>query len=291
MKKTIAVLFVAFINIYSVPKINPVSPYINKGISLHFQASYNPLKIEYTYKKEALGNQYAAYAGDIYLTQRNISDDIYVSIGNKNEKNEVLVTATSSIPITLKIYFRSNNKILDVGENNLFQNIAVSYFLGFSFVFYPYSSMFDDFNFSQDNGFGQLYSGAAIGTRKKIIDDFSYIEIFTAPQISLTYYGGLGGGDDFNPVIEIEPSWSNNFSVTMYDFYIPIGVGFKHKLFFIKSGIAISTTFNGETRKISGGNLIVDSYNFPQIPFFAEIGFHFRKFKSLEKELKNKKEI
>jgi hypothetical protein len=251
--------------------------------------SYNPLIVEYNYKREATFNhQYVGYANDIYLTQNKFVRDAYVAAGSKDEKNEYW-GSYGFVP--LEIRFRYKYNIINAGKNNLFQNVAVSPLFGIAMNFYLRESFFRDIDNGTSNGYIQVYGGSAIGTRKKIIDDFSYIEFFVSPQISLTYYGRLGGGYDTDLTDFLAPDRDRNFSLTMCDFTIPIGVGFKHRLLFIKSGIAISTTLGGETRKISGGNLIVDSYNFPQIPFFAEIGFHFRKFKSLEKELKNSKEI
>jgi hypothetical protein len=301
MKNVILFLIVAFAYVYSAPKINAISPYINGGVSMQLQMSYNPLTIEYNYKREASGDKYVAYANDIYLRNRKLQRDGYIAVGSKDEKNELLATAILASSWKIQAQYKGN--VFEGGENNLFQNISVSPFLGTAMARYQYSFWGTDIHTEQNNGYVMLYGGTALGTRKKVIDNFSYIEIFTAPQLSLTYYGGLGGGEDYNPVNEIHPNWGNDtnyivvngntrvngvkpasFSQTMYDFTLPIGVGFKRRWFFVKGGIAISTTFGGEKRNIKGGVLTVDSHNLPQIPFFAEIGFHFRKFKQLERE-------
>ena len=281
MKKTISVLFIVFASVYSAPKINPISPYVNKGASLHLQMAYNPLTTEFNYKRATSDNQYVAMANDMYLTQKWLRD-MYITIGNENEKKEFLASAMIN-PFRIQAQYKAN--IFEAGENNLFQNIAISPFGGTAMAYYLYHGLTEHVFTRQNNGYIMLYSGIALGTRKKIIDNFSYIEIFTAPQFSLTYYGGLGGGPDYNPITEINPSWAGtSFSQTMYDFTAPIGVGFKRRWFFVKGGVAISTTFGGEERNVKGGKLTINSHNLPQIPFFAEIGFHFRKFKQLERE-------
>ena len=243
--------------------------------------AYNPLVIEYNYKREASGNQYVAMANDIYLTQK-WTRDMYITIGNGNEKKEFLASVMIH-PFRMQAQYKAN--VFESYENNFFQNIAISPFVGITFTFFAYNSLFQDYNWRKDNGYIMLYSGAAFGTRRKIIDGFSFIEIFAAPQLSLTYYSRLGGGDDFNPITEINPNWASiSFGQTMLDFTLPIGIGLKRRWFFVKGGIAISTTLGGEERNVEGGVLTVDSHNLPQIPVFMEIGAHFRKFRKIEKE-------
>lgn len=291
MKKTILYLFVIFISTYSAPKINPVSPYVNRGVSMHLQMAYNPLIIEYNYKRNAFENQYVGYANDIYLTQKKLVRDGYVAIGSKDEKKE-LFASIMMFPWRFQAQYKAN--VFKSEKNNLFQNISISPFGGIAIAKYIYNSITDHIFLDQNNGYVQLYSGVSLGTRKKIIDDFSYIEVFTAPQISLAYYYGLGGGEDYNPVGELDPdNWEKgkSFSQTKYDFTAPIGLGFKRRWFFVKGGIVMSTTLNKEKGTYRNGKLTINSHNLPQIPFFMEIGCHFRKFKELEKENSNLSEI
>jgi hypothetical protein len=251
--------------------------------------SYNPLTIEYTYKKEASGNYYVGYANDIYLTQKFVRN-IYLTIGSKDEKNEFLASVLAIFwPSPWKLQFRYKYSILENGKNNLFQNISVSPFLGGSLTSYNYHSITDHVFYHGDNSYMQMYAGAAVGTRKTVIDKFSYIEIFASPQISYTLHSGLGGGEDLNPVTYLSDrsKTSSAFAAKVLDFNIPIGIGFKYRYFFIKSGISITTTLVGEERWRKGGKLTVNSYNLPKIPIFMECGVHFRKFKQLEREMSN----
>jgi hypothetical protein len=292
MKKITLILIFLALSAYCAPEINFISPSIDYGFSVSYKMYRNPLFIEYDYKKAAAGDKYVGYASDVYFSQEWVRE-VFVA-GSKDEKNE---WGVSYALIPCRLRFRYKYNAFEVGGDNLFQNVSFSLLCGSAMAYY-FRNMFDEHVFSQQsNGYIQLFGGLPLGTRKKIIDKFSYIEIFASPQISFTYYGGLGGGEDYNPVGEIHPNWNRKpssiswkkgarFSKTMWDFAVPIGVGFKYRLFFVKSGIALTTTFGGEERTYRGGELTVDSYNFPRIPFFAECGFNFnfRMFKSKRSE-------
>jgi hypothetical protein len=286
MRKVIFCLFLAAISAHCAPEIILASPYINRGVSLNSQLYYNPLIIEYNYRRPAYGNQYVGYANDIYLSQKKLLWPFYVYTGTKNEKVE-FGGSWFFYPVNIK--YRCKVNVFEGGENNLFQNLSLSLFLGNSMTFYVRNLIFDEIFTQRSNGYIQLYAGTAFGTRKKIIDSFSYIELFTSPQISLTYYGRLGGGEDYNPVAELTPSRKNlTFREVKHDFCAPIGVGFKRRLFFARAGVAVTTTLGGEKTRVNGGTLTVDSYNLPKIPYFVETGFHFMLFRHLEREMNEK---
>ena len=261
------------------PKISYVSPYVNRGVSNHFQWSHSPLVIEFLREREVSGNQYAAFARDIWYKSQVANRDFAISIGNINEDREFLASFILFYP---RIQMQYKVKIFEKGENILFQNLAITPFAGSGASTYIYGVYNDD---RPNNNFFRLYTGISFGTRKIISDNFSYIEIFTAPQFSLMNYRGLGGGRKSNPMAIVHSDWqTETFSQTMIDFSIPVGVGIKAGLFFMRKGAAFSTTLGGETRNVRGGILYINSHNFPQIPFFMEMGFHFGRFRKLERK-------
>ncbi|MDR0303777.1 MAG: hypothetical protein LBH98_03275 [Chitinispirillales bacterium] len=284
IKKIVVIQFFFIVSVYSEPDLNSVSPYINRGVSLYLRMYHNPLTIEYNYKKEASGEQYVGFANDIYLRQGWMRD-FFVTTGSKDEKQE---WSGCAMMLPWRFKFRHKYNVFDIGRDNIFQNLSFSPFYGISMAYYWRNGLTEHTFSQKSNGYIQTYVGTAFGTRKRIIDTFSYIEIFVSPQISLTYYGRLGGGDDYNPINKLDKDWLvSKYSVVMWDFSMPIGVGFKYRYFFIKSGISITTTLVGEERWRKGGKLTINSYNLPKIPIFMECGIHFRKFKQLEREMSN----
>jgi len=280
VKRAVIILFLLALSVYSVPEINYVSPYINSGASMYFSAYHNPLIIKYAYRANAWGDRYPAFANDVYFTQR-IMRQGGVSIGTKDEKNEVWFSYALFFPWRFR--FRHKANAFELGDDRLFRNVSISPFYGISMAYYARNSLFDHVNRQRSNGYIQTYFGTALGTRKNFAR-FSYFEIFTSPNISRTYYGALGGGRNYNPMHEINPNRTvPNFSASFWDFAMPAGVGFKHRIFLFRNGMAVAHTFGGEERRIRSGNLTVDSYNFPNVIFFSEMGIHFRRFRMREK--------
>jgi hypothetical protein len=218
-------------------------------------------------------------------------------IGNKKESVELFALFESpQLPITpptlllFKMLFNSSFeaklhlkfKCIDKGENILFKNIAISSFIGTSIKLYEYGEgLYDNAREATDKTSYMFCIGSAVGTRKKI-DDFSYFEIFTSPQISLTYYDKLGGGM-FDPANFLLGYKYEKFGLWIPDFSLPVGVGFKYRYFIVNTGTAFSTTIGSNTRRLNRDGALIDKVVFEsnKFSFFAELGIHFRKFKQL----------
>jgi hypothetical protein len=314
MKTKISTLLIfgAFSMSYSAFEIIPVSPYINRGASFKFQIEHNPLAVVHYYEKEAQGDQYAFQANRIYFTNQSNLLDVenffeyfrtcyYLTIGTRNEKLEftgmikVMGIMPPMIPGAPGAILRLRSKLnhIDNGENSLFKNVALSSFIGLEMQSHSYGTHHGGYNDdSEDKEIYLLYSGISVGTRKKVAS-YSYFEMFTNPQLSLTHYTNLGGRFDPVNIINFDYVWdhySGTFGLSVPDFTMPIGVGIKHKNLFMRTGGAFSTTIGKNTRNLNRyraalvDKVVFESNNFS---FFLEIGIHFRKFRELEKEANN----
>ena len=309
MKKkllTLSLLF-AFTSVYPTVDIVPLFPYINRGVSIDLHLSYNPMVINHYYEQKPqeyrLGNEYyygyTAYSNIIYFIRNDWEREFWsINIGFPKEKFEMSFLLKFFIRIDA-LKFRIKFKHIEKGEDRIFRNIAVSSFIGVSARSYN-----DGTGLLINNGESQLskptignsiyYGGVSLGTRKKI-DEFSYFEVFTNPYFSLIKYKGLGEPSYDPAKILGNPYVSKDiygkFSLRIPYIIVPVGVGFKYKQLELKTGVAISTPIGGEERDLNRegtflDKIVVDSHNFPQIPFFAEIGVHFKTFKSFDREKK-----
>jgi hypothetical protein len=297
IKKLIISLLLAFTSVCSTVDIAPLSPYINRGLSVDLHLSHNPLTITHYYEQKPQEHMYgyysgySAYSNVIYFKKNAWEREGFINVGLRNEKLEISAWLQAGFVRRSIMRTRIKFNHIDIGDNRIFGNIAVSSFVGFSFIEYisPFAIV-KRIDSHVENIV--LYGGASVGTRKKI-DDFSYFEIFTNPHISFTQYTGLGSRS-YDPAKVLENSYivdkDKTFNLWFPDFSMPVGVGVKYRNFFARTGFAISVTIGGESRNLNRpgtflDKVVVDSYNLPKIPIFMECGVHFRKFKQLEREM------
>jgi hypothetical protein len=237
------------------------------------------------------------YSNTIYLTPYDgfmEFSDYYIIIGSKKENFELYTMAYTGALMPLFGFYRLVGELglkinhVDNGESSLFKNIAISSFIKTSIRRYLYEGDFGGYRTAGYKTSYFLCSGPSIGTRKKL-DNFSYFEIFTNPQFSLTYYDGLGGKmfDPANFAYGYEKY--SEFGLLILDFSVPVGVGFKYRYFTVKVGMAVTTIVGNKTRHLNRNEtlvdkVVIDSHNFT---LFADVGIHFRKFKQLEREMSN----
>jgi len=270
MKVAVIILFLLAVSVYSVPEIYYLSPYMNSGVSTQISGHRNQFIIKSNHRRPASGELYTAFASDIYFG-RIFMIDRSLSVTTKDEKNEVSISA---VFIPLRFRFRHKFNVFENEKDGVFKNFAISPFYGISMT--AYSTQISE-------SYTQGHFGTAFGTRKKFAR-FSYFEIFTSPTISYTSYQ-LEGSERSNPIRQISPvpRSAPRFNVMFWDFAMPVGVGFKHRIFFFRNGLAFTHTLGGESRKVTNGTVTVNSYNFPKAPLFVEMGIHFRKFRELER--------
>ncbi|MCL1946655.1 MAG: hypothetical protein FWF51_10145 [Chitinivibrionia bacterium] len=302
-KVLILSLLFAFIPVYPIVDIVPLSPYVNRGCSFDFNLSYNPTIITHYYEQKPQEYKYSVYANVIYFIRNDWEPEFWsFNLGFPNEKFEMsfLLRTFTRIPVSK---FRIKIKLFEKGEDRIFRNIALSSFIGVSEKTYSDGTGLL-INNSREVGISSVgnsiyYGGISLGTRKKI-DEFSYFEVFANPYFSLIKYRGLGN-KSYDPAKILGNLYASeeNLSLQIPYIIVPVSVGFKYKQLELKTGVAISTPIGGETKNLDRegtflDKVVVDSYNFPQIPFFAEISFITKSRKAdkkSDKKSKNNKNI
>jgi hypothetical protein len=290
-KISILLMFAMFSISHSAFQIVPISPYIDKWVSLEVQLlPKNPVNVIHYYEAKTQGNTYSASQNSVYLTEGlERVGTVYVKSGIIKQKLELMAGFWFFSPGS-PIYARLKFNNIDIGEDGLFKNLAISHFGGFIYSSFSYNQYVPVYN----KNAVMLYSGTAFGTRKKI-DDFSYLEIFTSPEFSFTHYNNLGGKYDPPNVLKYGNEYGydddkyQKFGLWIPDFNMPIGVGVKYRHFFIKGGLAFSAAIGGKERHLNRNGafldkVVVDTKNFSA---FLQTGIHFRKFRELGKEANN----
>ena len=309
----IIILLFAFTSAYAIVDIVPLSPYINRGMSVDAHLSYNPFMITHHYEQKPQKYKFT-YVGEYgwfvdeyyygYSAYSNIIQFIkndwerwegFINIGFPKEKLEISAWVKFFCSMdNIKARVKYNH--VEKGENRLFKNIAISPFAGWTFKYYNMDK-FSEIIIHDHSQISRpeisiiiLYSGVSLGTRKKIYE-FSYFEIFTNPHFAFTQYKGLGNRSYDPAKILSNNSVDENSTIKLRlpDFSMPIGIGLKYKKIALKTGIAITATIGGETRDLDRDGtfldkIVVDSHNFPNIPFFAEMSFHFGKLGTAQKQ-------
>jgi len=268
-----------------------VSPYIDRGVSLRYRLLYNQLAVIHYYESMATSTRYSGFSNTVYLTPfpdwaENIDYNCVV-IGNKAEKAEVSLLLVTGLLYPRQVAkFRQKFNVMDRGENILFQNIAISPFFS-AFIQRNTFTAGHGTRIPPSNSTSFLFSaGTSFGTRYKT-SAFSYLKLFTSPQVSFTHYAQMGGGM-YDPAAFVgDIQRGSKFNMQTVDLSFPVGFGCKRRSLIFNSGIAPTTALGTNTRHINRGNartdkIVVYSHNFQ---FFAELGFHFRKLKKLERQM------
>jgi len=292
--KKIAVLLTFFaLNAYGALEVITVSPYIDKGVSLRLRALYNDLAIIHYYESRGTSYQLPMFANAVYLTP--YGEDLfntfipYIVIGDSvlNMETTLMISTGLSYPFQAGI-FRMKFNVTDKGENVLFKNLAVSPFFGIFVQRNTFAKGLEGGNIPPNSSTSILLNmGGAFGTRY-IITPFSYFELFTSPQISFTYYSGLGGGMYDPAAFAGAQRRGQLFNVSTLDLSLPLAFGLKRRRFVLKSGVALTTALGTNTTYINRRHartdkIVVHSNNFL---VFGEIGIHFRQFRKLERGMK-----
>ena len=309
----IKVLILAFVfnfsSVYAVVDIMPLSPYINRGVSIDLHLAYNPFRIVHIYEQEAGYGGYSAYANIIQFIKNDWErGEGFINFGLLEEKLELSIWVRPWWNSMNNIKTRVKYKHIEAGENKMFRNIALSSFAGWTFKRYKITRRGREMAVGHEGRASMpqisniiIYGGTSLGTRKKIAD-FSYFEIFTNPHLAFTQYRGLGSctydpakilGNPFVGCNRGECARSSGqhdtFSLWIPDFSMPIGIGFKYRGIALRTGTAITATIGGEARNLNRrgtitDKIVFDSHNFPKIPFFVEVSFDFGRFRKSEKE-------
>jgi hypothetical protein len=154
--------------------------------------------------------------------------------------------------------------LYDKGNDNLFENISVSPFVG-NFI----NSMLSYDIASQGITYFTNYCGISVGTRKLAQVKYSF-ELFVSPSYLLTWYG-----------VYNEFGYSSIGRIAFLTQSIDVPLGFRYIFekrtvkFSIKSGIGLHFIVRERTTGTYATMNTSYSFNSSYISAFAEMGFHF----------------
>ena len=266
---------------FSAPNVNLVSPYIVRGFSKTYAASYHPETFTGRYEIKISSNSFNRHSDGIDTIKYAMfmETERFNTIGIK-DKVEIGFSgfAFPLDPFFSRARVRTVFNIYDKGANDLFANIAISPFLGVSA-----NSVIEMFVIERQNhknhylhyGYSHYYCGLSVGTRK-LTRDIYFIELFASPSYSIT-----GNANFFDVVYD---NISAYISFLTQSLSIPVGFryifGKRTVKLSIKSGVGFHFIFNEKeiyTDNYSTVGEINSSYSFNSSYFsaFAEMGLHF----------------
>jgi hypothetical protein len=239
---------------FSAPNVVLVSPYIVRGFSKTYAASFHP---ETFY-------EISEYRKDEYDTIKHnnfIEAERFNTIGIKNKMEIgfcfwVFPHNISNLDFNVRARYRFVFNTYDKGNYNLFENVAISMFFGgFNGI-----SLGKAIEFFPGIEYTHNYCGISVGTKKQVEEKYS-LELFASPSYSLTNYFDM---------------YSDIINGLAYSIDAPIGFRYisekRMVKFSIKSGVGLH--FNFGEKSSGGAEKIYSVKNF--LPSaFAEMGFHF----------------
>jgi hypothetical protein len=264
---------------FSAPNVVLVSPYVVRGFSKTYAASFHP---------ETFTGRYEITTG-IYGHEIGGIDSVTSVMFMETERfNTFGITDNVGIGFSLfglpfewfflRARFITVVNIYNKGANDLFANIAISPFLGISISSVLPGVMTIEYQTHTHPLFYNYfhnYCGISVGTRNLIQGIYSF-ELFASPSYSVT-----NNLSDF----EVEYNITGRIDFLTQSLNIPVGFRYisekRMVKFSIKSGVGLHFIFNEERTNTDydwGDEPVIrSSYSFKSsyLSAFAEMGFHF----------------